>query len=224
MSITDWPKQERPREKLMAQGAAALSDAELIAIFIRTGIRGKTAIDLGRQLLQQFGGLRQIAQAPPKEFCQNNGLGLTKYVQIQAALEIGRRYFHENLHQKDVLANPQDTYRYLSACLRDHQREVFGCLFLNNAHHVIHFDELFYGTIHSTTVHAREVVKRALIHNAAAVILAHNHPSGIAEPSHADVAITEQLKEALMLIDVRVLDHIIVGDGQVTSLAARGFL
>lgn len=224
MSITDWPKQERPREKLIAKGAATLSDAELIAIFIRSGIRGKTAVDLGRQLLQQFGGLRQMAQAPSKDFCQGDGLGLAKYVQIQAALEIGRRYLNENLHHKDVLANSHDTHRYLSACLRDHQREVFGCLFLDNAHHVIRFDELFYGTIHSATVHAREVVKRALAHNAAAVILAHNHPSGMTEPSTADLAITQQLQEALKLIDVRVLDHIIVGDGQVTSLAERGYL
>ncbi len=224
MSITDWPQQERPREKLMSQGAAVLSNAELLAIFLRTGTRGKTAVDLGRKLLQKFGGLRQIAQSQLKDFCRGDGIGLTKYVQIQAALEIGRRYLDENLHRKDVLANPQDTYRYLSARLRDHQREVFGCLFLDNAHRVIHFDELFYGTINSTTIHSREVVKRALNHNAAAVILAHNHPSGIAEPSEADIAITQQLKEALKLIDIRVLDHIIVGDGQVTSLAERGFL
>lgn len=224
MTITDWPKCERPREKLLTHGAASLSDAELLAIFLRIGSRGKTAVDLGRELLQKFGSLRQTAQAQPKDFCLGYGLGLTKYVQIQAAIEIGRRYLQENLLRKNVLANPQDTHRYLTACLRDHQREVFGCLFLDNAHRVIQFDELFFGTIHSTSIHCREVVKSALKHNAAAVIFAHNHPSGIAEPSEADIAITQQLKISLDLIDVRVLDHIIVGDGQLTSLAERGFL
>lgn len=224
MPITDWPKQERPREKLLAHGVQTLSDAELLAIFLRTGVRGKTAVDLSRILLQKFGNLRQTAEAEFKDFCQVCGLGLAKFVQFQAALEMGKRCLEETLQRADVLQNPHDTQRYLTACLRVHQREVFGCLFLDNAHRVIRFEELFFGTIHSTNIHPREVVKRALAYNAAAVICAHNHPSGIAEPSQADIAITRHLKDALELIDVRLLDHMIIGDGQMTSLAERGLL
>jgi len=224
MSITDWPFQERPREKLLTHGAATLSNAELLAIFLRTGIRGKTALDLSHLLLQKFGSLRQIAEAKADDFYQIPGLGPAKYVQLQAALEISRRYLLESLRRESVLTNPQDTYRYLTACLRQQQNEVFACLFLDNAHRVISFDELFYGTIHSAAIYPREVVKRALKHNAAAVILAHNHPSGLAEPSHEDQAITKQLIAALALVDIRVLDHIIVGDGHITSLAERGFI
>jgi DNA repair protein RadC len=224
MPITDWPQQERPREKLLAQGPERLSDAELLAIFIRIGIPGKTAVDLGRQLLQEFGGLRQIIEADQAQLCRAQGLGTAKYVQFKAALEISRRYLFQSLQRTNALANPQDVYRYLTACLRAYKQEVFACLFLDNTHRAISFDELFYGTIHSATIHPREVVKMALHHNAAAVIFAHNHPSGIAEPSQADEAITHKLKHALALIDVRVLDHIIVGDGQMTSLAERGIL
>lgn len=224
MPITDWPTSERPREKLLSQGIHALSDAELLAIFLRTGVPGKTAVDLGRDLLQEFGSLRHIVSADRQRFCQSRGLGLAKYAQLQAALEIALRYLQETLQHDDVMANPKDTQRYLTARLRKHQREVFGCLFLDNAHRVIQFDELFHGTINSTTVHPREVVKRALSYNAAAVILAHNHPSGVAEPSAADKYITQQLKQALSLVDIRVLDHIIVGDGQIASFAERGLL
>lgn len=224
MSISHWPQQERPREKLLAHGAATLSDAELLAIFLRTGTQGKTAVDLGRNLLQTFGSLRQIVTATQQNFCQQYGLGLAKYAQIQAALEIARRYLQENLQQSDVLANPQDTRCYLSMRLHGHTREVFACLFLDSANRVIRYDELFHGTINSATVHPREVVRRSLSYNAAAVILAHNHPSGVAEPSAADKYITEQIKQALNLVDVRVLDHIIVGDGYVVSFAERGLL
>lgn len=224
MPITDWPTEERPREKLLKHGANSLSDAELLAIFIHTGTRGQTAIDLGRLLLQKFGGLRQVTEAHMDDFCQANGLGLAKYVQLQAAVEITKRYLLETLQRKNVLTTPQDTYRYLTICLRHYQHEVFACLFLDNAHRVICFEELFQGTIHSADIHPREVVKRALSHNAAAIIFAHNHPSGIATPSEADLAITRQLQEALMLVDIRVLDHIIIGDGEIVSLAEQGYI
>ena len=224
MPITDWPEQERPREKLLLLGATPLSDAELLAIFLRTGTRGITAVDLGRQLLQQFGGLRQILEADYQLFCQTNGLGPAKYVQLKAAIEIAQRCLYQSLQRNSVLANPHDVHRYLTASLREYKQEVFGCLFLDNGHRVICFDKLFYGTINSAVIHPREVVKRALHYNAAAIIFAHNHPSGIAEPSSADCAITSQLKSALSLIDVRVIDHIIIGEGQITSLAERGLL
>jgi DNA repair protein RadC len=224
MPIPHWPQNERPREKLLSQGPHTLSDAELLAIFIRTGVRGKSAVDLGRDLLQEFGSLRSIVNAERERFCKCHGLGITKYVQLQAALEIALRFLHENLQRNDVMTNPKDTYRYLTACLRKHEHEVFACLFLDNANRVIRFEELFHGSISSATIHPREVVKRSLSCNAAAVILAHNHPSGIAEPSEADKHITLQLKKALALVDIRILDHIIVGDGQVVSFAECGLL
>ncbi len=224
MAITDWPLLERPREKLLAKGPSALSDAELLAIFLRTGVRGKSAVDLGRSLLQEFGNLRNIVSADQIRFCQSHGLGLAKYVQLQAVLEIAKRYLQETMERGNVLNNPYETRHFLTARLRNYECEVFACLFLDNAHRVIRYDELFHGTINSTTVHPREVVKRALSYNAAAVIFAHNHPSGVAEPSAADQYVTQQLKQALHIIDVRVLDHIIIGDGQVTSLAERGLL
>ncbi|SEQ15483.1 DNA repair protein RadC [Ectothiorhodospira magna] len=223
MPITDWPAAERPREKLIAQGAAALSDAELLAIFLRTGVAGLTAVDLARNLLSRFGGLRPLLQAERVDFCAAHGLGEAKYAQLQAVLEMGRRHLSETLKRGDAITSPEHTRRYLSARLRDHPFEVFACLFLDNRHRVIAFEELFRGTIDGASVHPREVVRRALIHNAAAVILSHNHPSGIAEPSRADEAITRRLKEALGLIDVRVLDHIIVGD-ELVSLAERGVI
>lgn len=224
MSISHWPKNERPREKLISQGPAKLSDAELLAIFLRTGVSGKTAVDLGRDLLQEFGSLRYIVGADRERFCKGRGLGLAKYAQLQAALEIALRYLQETLQRHDVMSNPQDTHRYLTARLRNREHEVFACLFLDNAHRVIQFEELFYGSINTTIIHPREVVKRALSHNAAAVIFAHNHPSGIAEPSDADKHITLRLKQALELVEIRVLDHIIIGDGQTASFASLGLL
>jgi len=224
MSIRDWPDDERPREKLLARGAAALSDAELLAIFLRTGVAGRSAVDLARELLTRYGGLRHLLEADMAGFCQGPGLGMAKYVQLQAVLEMGRRYLEETLQRGDALQSVADTRRYLTARLRHQPHEVFGCLFLDNRHRVISFEELFNGTIDGASVHPRQVVKRALYHNAAAVILAHNHPSGIAEPSRADEQITLRLKEALALIDVRVLDHFIIGDGESVSLAERGLL
>ncbi|ANB01746.1 DNA repair protein RadC [Ectothiorhodospira sp. BSL-9] len=223
MRITDWPASERPREKLLGQGPETLSDAELLAIFLRTGVSGLTAVDLARDLLNRFGGLRPLLQADIKDFCSARGLGEAKYAQLQAVLEMGRRHLSETLKRGDAITSPEHTRRYLAARLRDYPFEVFACVFLDNRHRVLAFEELFRGTIDGASVHPREVVRRALHHNAAALILAHNHPSGIAEPSRADQSITERLRDALGLVDVRVLDHIIVGD-ELVSFAERGLI
>jgi DNA repair protein RadC len=224
MAITDWPREERPREKLLQKGAQALSDAELLAIFLRTGTRGKTAVDLARDLLTRFGGLRPLLEANLTEFCEGEGLGEAKYAQLQATTEMARRHLLETLRRGDVLESPDHTRRYLQSRMRDYPHEVFACLFLDNRHRVIEFEELFQGTINGASVHPREVVKKALGHNAASVILAHNHPSGVAEPSEADRNITRRLGEALGLVDIRVLDHLVIGDGETVSFAERGLL
>jgi len=224
MSIQDWPEGDRPREKLLAQGAAILSDAELLAIFLRTGIKGKTAVDLARDLLTEFGSLRTLLQADCENFTRAKGLGTAKYAQLQAVLEMARRHTFEELDRGDVLTSPEATRAYLSLQLRHYQHEVFACLFLDNQHHILEFEELFRGTIDSASVYPREVVKKALAHNAAAVIFAHNHPSGISEPSQADKLITDKLKQGLALIDIRVLDHFIIGDGMPYSFAENGLL
>ena len=224
MSILDLPARERPREKLLHSGPSALSDAELLAIFLRTGTRGRSAIDLARDLLARFGGLRPLLAASREAFCAAPGLGDAKYAQLQAVLEMAHRCLGEELARTDVLTSPQQTRRYLGLRLQGHPHEVFACLFLDNRHRVIAYEELFRGTIDGASVHPREVVRRALHHNAAALILAHNHPSGVAEPSEADRQITLRLKEALALIDVRVLDHIVVGCNQTSSLAELGVL
>jgi len=224
MSITDWPEQERPREKLLSRGAQALSDAELLAIFLRTGTKGLSAVDLARQLLLQFGSLNALMHTNQADFCKGHGLGDAKYVQLQAVLEMSRRYLHESISNKSTLNNPEETKRFLQSRLAGQQREVFACLFLDNKHQVISFDILFYGTIDGASVYPREVVKSTLKHNAAAVIFAHNHPSGDPEPSQADINITRQLTEALKLIDVRVLDHIIIGLASTSSLAELGHI
>ena len=224
MPITDWPIDERPREKLLQRGPQALSDAELLAIFLRTGVPGKTAVDLARDLLEEHKGLTNLLCADHKLFCASKGLGVAKFAQLQAALEMSRRFLGDNLRRGDALASPEDTRRYLQSRLRTHLQEVFACLFLDNRHRVIEYEELFRGTIDGASVHPREVVRRALHHNAAAVILAHNHPSGVSEPSAADAGITQRLKAALELIDVRLLDHFVIGDGPPTSLAERGLI
>ncbi len=223
MPITDWPEDERPRERLLQQGARALSDAELLAIFLRTGIKGKTALDLAQELLDYFRGLRGLLSASQAEFCQPKGLGVAKYVQLQATLELSRRYLAEHLQRGEALSNPDITRQYLVNQLRSRPQEVFACLFLDTRHHVLCFEELFYGTLDNANVYPREVARRALQHNAAAVIFAHNHPSGIAEPSQSDINITHRLKEALALIEVRVLDHFVIGDSAL-SFAERGLL
>jgi len=222
--ISNWPEQERPRVKLLSKGPAALSDAELLAIFLRTGLQGKTALDLSRDLLTDYNGLRGLIETDSKTFCQTKGLGLAKYSQIQAAIELGKRYLQENLLKKDVLSSPNDTKNFLLAQLRAYPYEVFACLFLDNRHQIISFDKMFNGTIDGASVYPREVVKQALARNAAAVIFAHNHPSGVAEPSLADKNITRRLQEALSLVDIRVLDHFIIGENTAVSFAEQGLI
>ncbi|KXJ51862.1 DNA repair protein RadC [Neptuniibacter pectenicola] len=224
MSITDWPLSERPREKLLHQGASALSDAELLAIFLRTGVKGKSAVDLARDLLNDFGSLRALLESTQASFCAAHGLGVAKYVQLQAVLEMSRRHLRSSIERGDAMENPQQVREYLSLKLRHQSREVFACLFLDNKHQVINYETLFLGTINAAAVYPREVVARALANNAAAVVLAHNHPSGVAEPSMADQQITERLVKALNMIDVRVIDHMVVGDREVVSFAERGLL
>lgn len=224
MGIRDWPARERPREKLLERGAGSLSEAELLAIFLRVGVKGKSAVDLARQLLGHFGGLRALLTASQEDFCAIPGLGPAKYVQLQATLEMARRHLGESLERGKPLTDPAATRKYLLAKLRDIPHEVFSCLYLDNRHRVIAFDELFRGTIDGATVHPREVVRAALKHNAAALIFAHNHPSGVAEPSDADRRLTRRLSDALALVDIRVLDHFVVGDGDVSSFAERGWL
>ena len=222
--ISDWPADERPREKLLARGSQALSDAELLAIFLRTGVAGKSAVDLARDLLERFGSLRGLLKASQEEFCEARGLGEAKYVQLQAVLEIARRHLGETLAAGDVLSSPQATRQYLVARLRELDHEVFAALLLDSQHRVISWAELARGTIDGASVYPREVVKLALRHNAAALIFAHNHPSGVAEPSAADRLLTERLKAALALVDIRVLDHFVVGEGSPVSFAERGWL
>jgi len=224
MSIRDWPADERPREKLLLRGPDALSDAELLAIFLRTGIHGKTAVDLSRELLEKYGGLRQLLNSNLDSFCSNPGLGEAKFAQLQAVMEIGRRHLYAVLEDGVELTSPEKTQDYLIAQLRDIEHEVFACLFLDNRHRVMQFKTLFHGTIDGTSVYSREVVKQALKINAAAVIFTHNHPSGVAEPSEADTSLTRRLIDALKLVDIRVLDHIIVGNGQCVSFAQRGLI
>lgn len=224
MAISDWPAQERPREKLLQQGAESLSDAELLAIFLRTGTVGHSALDLARGLLTSFGGVRGVLEADKEKFCAEPGMGDSKYVQLQAALELTRRHMLETLQRSDCLTSSALTRDYIRSRMRAYEREVFLCLFLDNQHRVIAQEELFYGTIDGSMVHPREVVRRSLHHNAAALIFAHNHPSGVAEPSQADISITRRLKNALALVDIRTLDHLVVGDSEVTSLAERGLM
>ncbi|MGB7651419.1 MAG: DNA repair protein RadC [Gallionella sp.] len=224
MSITNWPSSERPREKLLERGAAALSDAELLAIFLRTGVVGKSAVDLARELLNRFGNLTQLFATSEADFCAINGMGQAKFVQLQAVLEMSRRALQEQMQQGDMLNSPKAVRDYLRLLLGTRQQEVFVALFLDTQHRVLAVEELFQGTLSQTSVYPREVVKRALAHNAAAVIFAHNHPSGIAEPSHADELITRILKQALALVEVRVLDHFIVVGDATLSFAERGLL
>ncbi|MCK9533595.1 MAG: DNA repair protein RadC [Pseudomonas sp.] len=224
MSMQSWPINERPRERLLEYGAGALSDAELLAIFLRTGVRGRNVVELARDLLSEFGSLRQILDADQASFTRHSGLGPAKYTQLQAVLEMGRRHLAANIQRDSAIESPQAVRDYLKAKLRHELHEVFACLFLDTKHRVLAFEILFHGTIDGASVYPRQVVKRALAHNAAALILTHNHPSGVAEPSQADKVLTERLKESLALVDVRVLDHFIVGDGEPLSMLENGWM
>jgi DNA repair protein RadC len=224
MAITDWPEGERPREKLLTQGPQALSDAELLAIFLRVGVVGKSAVDLARDLLTEFGSLNGIFNASRAALTAVNGMGDSKYVQVQAIFEMARRALTEQMRQRDALTSPQQVRDYLCLKLGGMTREVFMVLFLDAQNRVMAQEELFAGTLAQTSVYPREVVKRALHHNAAAVIFAHNHPSGVAEPSRADELLTKALKDALGLVDVRVLDHFVVAGNVALSFAERGML
>ncbi|MBV8156542.1 MAG: DNA repair protein RadC [Dyella sp.] len=224
MSIREWPELERPREKLLARGCGSLSDAELIAVLLGSGLPGKDAIALGRDLLAASGTLGALLADPHNAALRLRGIGPAKRARLIAALELARRSLAEQLSERPALGNPRDSGDYLSAQLRHLPYEVFGCLFLDHRHRVLAFEELFRGTIDGASVHPREVVRACIKHNASAVIFAHNHPSGVAEPSAADRAITRELKEALQLIGVRVLDHLVIGQGTPTSMAALGLL
>ena len=224
MAINHWPEKERPREKLLDKGAGNLSDAELLAIFIHTGTANKSAVDIGRNLLKEYDGIRNILNAERQSLCRHAGLGPVKFALLQASLELGKRYYSEKLFRGHPLSSPQDVADHLKHQLRDQQREVFAILLLDNRHRVIRYEELFYGTLNGASVHPRELVKKVLSHNAAAVIIAHNHPSGVAEPSQSDLNITKRIKRALDLVDVKLLDHLIIGDGEFVSLSDRGLL
>ena len=222
-TLKSWPSAERPREKLLSLGSASLSDAELLAIFLRTGVKGCNVVDLSRNLLLSFGSLANVFKANQQEFCQQHGLGSAKYVQLQACLEMSKRYLAEQLIQQgSALTSSQATRDYLTSELRHETREVFAVLFLDNQHQILKFERLFFGTLNAATVYPRIVVEQALKHQAAAVILAHNHPSGVAEASIADKQITHKLEQALQLIDVRVLDHMIIAGHQCYSFAEHG--
>ena len=224
MAITDWPAAERPREKLIELGADALSDAELLAIFLRVGVVGKSAVDLARDLLTQFGSLNGIFAATEHQLIKVHGIGTSKYVQLQAIFEMSRRALSEQLQQADVLASPQAVRDYLVLKLGSLTKEVFLVLFLDTQNRLVASEEMFSGSLKETSVYPREVVKRALHHNAASVIFAHNHPSGIAQQSQADELLTKLLKQALALVDVRVLDHFIVAGNNTLSFSEKGLL
>ena len=224
MTIRNWPKSERPREKLLEHGVHALSDAELLAVLLGSGTRGGSAVQLARELLGRFGSLRKLLNAERGRFLELSGIGPARYCTLQAALELARRHYRDALRIGSVLEAPEDTQAFLVSQLRDRPYEVFCCLHLDNRHRLLAFEELFRGTIDGASVHPREVIRQAMLHNSAALIFAHNHPSGVSEPSRADELITRRLKEALALVDIRVVDHIIVGDGRCLSFAERGLL
>lgn len=224
MLIRDWPDNERPREKLLGRGPAVLSDAELLAIFLSSGQRGADAVTSARQLLTRHGPLRSLLEQTPQALLKLPGIGPARACALLAALELGNRYLAAGLERGDALNDPQAAGRYFAQRLRGLPHEVFAALFLDTRHRAIAFEELFRGTVDGAEVHPREVVRRALAHNAAALIVGHNHPSGNGEPSAADRAITLRLKQALGLVDIRLLDHFVIGDGAPVSLAARGWV
>ena len=224
MAICDWPLDERPREKLLKKGASALSDSELLAIFLRTGIPGKTALDLAREMIQFYGGLKGLLNASKAEFCCFPGMGGAKYAQLQASLEMSQRYFHEEMRESDVMTSPEASKNFVRLALAGRQFETFACLYLDSQHQMLGFEELFQGTLDAASVYPREVVRQVLAQGAGAVIFCHNHPSGSTEVSRADRQITKRLSEALALIDVKVLDHLIVAGATVVSFAELGLI
>ena len=224
MHIRDWPSTERPREKLLARGAMALSDAELLALFLGSGLRGQDAVATARQLLGEHGPLRRLLELPAAALARLPGLGPARACLLSGALELCSRYLAAGLERGEALTDPASAGRYVAQRLRGQSREVFAALFLDTRHRALAFEELFRGTVDGAEVHPREVVRRALAHNAAAVMVGHNHPSGNPEPSAADRAVTARLKQSLSLVDVRLLDHFVIGDGAPVSLAARGWV
>ena len=224
MSVSSWPKHLQPREKLIVHGAKSLSDAELLAIFLRTGISGTNVVELSQNLIQEFGSLKQLFDANMPDLAKVKGLGPAKYVQLQAVLEMSRRYFSEAMRRETLLTSSDAVKTYLHQLLRDEPYEQFWCVHLDNQHRVIEPELLFKGTIDSAAVYPRVVLDSVMKKKTAAVIFAHNHPSGVSEPSQCDITLTQRLKEALMLIDVRTLDHFVIGYNNVSSFAEKGLL
>jgi DNA repair protein RadC len=224
MTIRDWPESERPREKLLERGAQALSDAELIALLLGSGIKGRSAVDVARSLIAEFGSLRELLSADRGRWKGKPGIGPARYASLMASIEIARRHLREPLRTSSALTTPDYTRKFLLAQLRDRPYEVFCGLFLDNRHRLLAFEEIFRGTIDGASVYPREIVRLTLLHNAASVIVAHNHPSGVAQPSQADEGVTRRVRQALALIDVRLLDHLIVGDGKCYSFSEHGLL
>ncbi|MWP49304.1 DNA repair protein RadC [Gilliamella sp. Lep-s21] len=213
-----------PREKLLKFGVEALSDAELLALFLRTGTRNLPVLELSQSLLNDFGSLYNLINASHEDFCQNHGLGTAKYTQLKAVVELSSRYLKVKMTHENSLSSPSVTHHYLASRLANKDREIFMVIFLDNQHHVISSEEMFVGTYNCVEVHPREVARRALQHNAAALILAHNHPSGMAEPSQADRHLTQKIEEVCELVDIRVIDHIVIGKGEYVSFAERGWI
>lgn len=224
MNLIDWPASEKPREKLLSEGAQSLSDSELLAIILRTGVKGMPVLDFARELIQKFQGIRNLLEANPKDLSAFPGLGKAKCAEIKVIVEMAKRYLSESLKSGSVLNNSEETRNYLTFCLRGRSQEVFACLFLDTQCRVIRYEELFHGTIHEAKIYPREVVKRSLELNASSVIFAHNHPSGDATPSMADQLITERLKFALASMDIKVLDHLVIGEGEIHSFAENGWV
>ncbi len=224
MSIQQWPKPTRPRERLLDAGAEQLSDIELIAVLLGNGAPGKSALELAQALLTHYQSLRKLLEAPYATLCQQQGMGLAKYSRLKAAVELSRRYLKESISNRSILKNSLEVKQYIQSQLAHHEQEVFAVLFLDTRYHMITFEKLFFGTFNGAIVHNREVVKRALSHNAAAIIIAHNHPSGITTPSELDIVTTESLANALHLVDIQLTDHIIVSHNTTTSFAEHGLL
>jgi len=224
MPIKDWPNRDKPREKMLAQGEQNLTDTELVAILLKTGSRGKTAIDIARELLTEHGNLQKLLQAPASSLIHKFGMGPAKYAALKAAVELGRRFLHQDLPKGALLNNSCVTQEFLATQLREHLNEVFACIFMDSHLHLLSFEKLFHGTIHSAAIYPREIVRRGLYHNAAKIILAHNHPSGQATPSLADKETTSMIQHAVQLVDIEVVDHIIIGRTENFSFADAGLI